>query len=168
MENLENLAKDPREESSQVRSPTSIQFSFKSVLDSCRDTCYNFSIEGREGEGAPPPRHISARLSLTASILLSVHSLAYSLAGKCNNSKPTGGGVGGARYTGGYRFPATWENLVFSLLTGLDPPVVYRRFRATPNVISSSMLLLQRRRNRSPINSHRRMRQSNVRRAFRV
>lgn len=95
MENLENLAKDPREESSQVRSPTSIQFSFKSVLDSCRDTCYNFSIEGREGEGAPPPRHISARLSLTASILLSVHSLAYSLAGKCNNSKPTGGGGGG-------------------------------------------------------------------------
>lgn len=51
MENLENLAKDPRVESSQVRSPTSIQFSFKSVLDSCRDTCYNFSIEGGGGGG---------------------------------------------------------------------------------------------------------------------
>lgn len=92
-----------------------------------------------------PP--LSLSLSLTA-ILLSVHGSCTASLENVITQSPR---EGRARYTGGYRFPATWENLVFSLLTGLDPPVVYRRFRATPNVISSSMLLLQRRwRNRSP------------------
>lgn len=52
-----------------------LNFHFKSVSDSCRDTCYNLPIRN----------HISQRRSRT-----SFCPFQPRLAGKCNNSKPAG------------------------------------------------------------------------------